>query len=684
MFAADVGGTFTDVVALRDGEPTLLKVPTDQNRGHRSVLEGVRKLGIGGAGVFNHASTHGLNAVITRRLPKVAFLTTEGHRDILDQGSGFRPVTALLDPHWRRSFGDAADPLVPRYLRRGVRERITADGGVLIALDEGQAREQLGVLRRCGVEGVAICLINGYLNPAHEQRLRQLVAEELGEVACSVSHEVSRLAGEYARSSTTVLDTFMKLVYGDYTDEIQKGLVECGFTGRFNFADCAAQLIPVERAMNQPFRIVFAGPAAGAVSCAHFGATIGEPNIVCADVGGTSCDISVVADGQTVVDTRIELEHDLIVNALAIDVSSIGAGGGSVITVGTSGEILVGPGSAGAQPGPACYGRGGTAPTTTDACLLIGILDADSFAGGRHRLDPRAALTAFEDLDCNFTVPERISFAHRMAINNLAEGVFNVAVRRGIDPRDYTLMAYGAAGPMLLPAVLDVLRCKQVVVPPNPGLFSALGLLSSDQVVTADRSSYTILTPEAAPAIEAMFADLEAGLRAHIDAGRRVMLTRSFDGRLRGQAWETPFTPVPDGVIDGAAVATMISSFHDTYQARSGNRFEHMPVEAVTFRVSAVFDTPKVCYRKLARRVAGAAVPVGTTELRYLGEADRTTAVYERTTLLAGDEIQGPAIIREPNSTTHIRAGQRVRVGDCGELVIRAVNTDATNNDSPP
>ena len=670
MFAVDVGGTFTDVVALRDDVLTRVKVPTDQNRGDRSVLEGVRELGIGGASVFNHASTHGLNAVITRKLPKVAFLTTEGHRDILDQGSGFRPVTALLDPHWRRSFGDAADPLVPRYLRRGIRERMTADGRVLIGLDESQAREQLAVLGRCGIEGVAICLINGYLNPAHERRLRELVAEELGEVACSVSHEVSRLAGEYARSSTTVIDTFMKLVYGDYTAEIQKGLVECDFGGRFNFADCAAQLIPVERAMDHPFRIVFAGPAAGTVSCAHFGAIIGEPNMVCADVGGTSCDISVVTDGQTVVDTTIELEHDLIVNALAIDVMSIGAGGGSLISAGTSGEILVGPDSAGAEPGPACYGRGGTVPTTTDTCLLIGILDADAFAGGRLALDASAAQQAFEDLDCNFTVPERISFAYRMAINNLAEGVFNVAVRRGIDPRDYTLMAYGAAGPMLLPAVLDVLRCKQVIVPPDPGLFSALGLLSSDQVLSADRSAYTILTPAGAPAVDAMFTELEVELRTQIDPGRAVTVTRSFDGRLLGQAWETPFTPVPAGTIDGTAVTTMISSFHDTYQARSGNRFEQMPVEAVTFRVSAVFDTPKVTYPKLARRSAGDPDPIGEVTLRYLGEADAGARIYDRATLLAGDRIAGPAIIRELNSTTHIRAGQRARVGDYGELVI--------------
>ncbi|GHE93976.1 5-oxoprolinase [Amycolatopsis deserti] len=677
MIAVDVGGTFTDVVALQDGRIRTAKVSTDYTDVSGPVLAGAATLGVEGATVFNHASTHGLNAVITRRLPKIGFLTTEGHRDILDMGRVWRPAAAILDPRWRRSFGDAGRPLVQRYLRRGIRERITADGGVLFELDEAQARTELDVLRRCGVTGVAICLINAYVNPAHEVRLRELVREVLGDVPCSISSDVSPLAKEYARASTTVIDTFMKIIYSDYTARLEKGLAELGFTGQLNFADCAATLVPSGRAMEHPFRIVFSGPAAGTVACAHFGELIGEKDLLCADVGGTSCDISVVTGGEPFVNTTFELEHDLVVNALANDISSIGAGGGSIVAIGPAGEIQVGPDSAGAAPGPACYGRGGTLPTTTDTCLMIGIIDPQGFAGGEMTLDPALSRQAFEALDSEFTLAQRVRYAYEMAVNNMAEGVFNIAIKNGVDPRDYSLVAYGAAGPMLLPAVLDTVHCKQVIVPPNPGLFSALGLLSADQVFTANRSAYLVLTPEAAPRIDALFAEMEAQLAERLDPGTRVTFHRSMDAHLVGQSWETPFVPVPAGTIDGAAIGTMISSFHDTYEARSGNRFEMLPVEGVTFRVRAVLDTPKVTYPEIPGRDGEPLVPARTTVLRYLGDLDadgegaQEAAVYDRAALRAGDVLDGPAVVHEGLSTTHVGAGQRATVGRYGELIIR-------------
>jgi N-methylhydantoinase A len=672
MIAVDVGGTFTDVVLIEDGEIKTAKVTTDPARAYVPVLEGAAELGVEGSAVFNHASTHGLNAVITRNLPKVGFLTTEGHRDILDQGRTWRPAEALLDPNWRRSFGDAARPLVPRYLRRGIRERLLANGDVLFALDEEQARQELRVLGRCNVEGVAICLINAYVDHSHEERLRELVAEELGDVACSISSEVSPLAKEYPRASTTVVDTFMKLIYSEYSEKLASGLEELGFTGQLNYADCAATLVPAERAMEHPFRVVFSGPAAGTVACAHLGELIGERNLLCADVGGTSCDISAVTDGEPFVNTSFELEHDLIVNTLTIDISSIGAGGGSLVTVGPAGEILVGPGSAGANPGPACYGRGGTQPTTTDTCLLAGILTPGAFAGGRLELDPELSKAAFEGLDCHFSFAERVRHAYGMGVNNIAEGVFNVAIKNGIDPRDYSLVAYGAAGPMLLPAVLDVIRCKQVIVPPFPGLFSALGLLSTDQVFTANRSAYTTLSPEVAPEIDRLFEEMEAQVRSRFPEGVEFELDRSFDGRLVGQTWETPFVGVPDGPIGGAQVEAMIAAFHETYEQRSGNRFEAMPVEGVTFRVRAVLATEKVEYPRLAARGAGDGElePVRTTTLRYISEHDREAPVYQREELFSGDVVAGPAVIDESLSTTHVGEGQSATVGDYGQLVI--------------
>ena len=516
MMAVDVGGTFTDVVSVTDGKIATAKVSTNVQDVEQGVVAGAAELGVSASSVFNHASTHGLNAIITRSLPKIAFLTTEGHRDIPDIGRTWRPVAALTDPSWRRSFGDASRPLVPRYLRRGIRERIKASGEIFSPLDEEQAREQLEVLKRCHVEGVAICLINAYTNNVHEQRLRELVEEVLGDIPCSVSSDISPLAKEYARASTTMVDVFMKIIYDDYTHRLDQGLRDLGFGGQLNFADCTANLIPARDAMEAPFRVVFAGPAAGTVGSAHFGELISERNLLCADVGGTSCDISLVTDGQPFVNTTFELEHDLIVNALSNDISSIGAGGGSIVAVSPSGDITVGPESAGADPGPACYGRGGLAPTMTDICLLAGLLDPDGFAGGKMKLDLGLAKQSFENLDTPLAFEQRVRYAYDIGLNNVAEGIFNIAIKHGIDPRDYSLMAFGAAGPLLLPAIADLINVKSVIVPPHPGLFSALGLLSADQAYSISQSAYTVLSPDTVGDIANIYAQMEKKLRARL------------------------------------------------------------------------------------------------------------------------------------------------------------------------
>jgi N-methylhydantoinase A len=309
---------------------------------------------------------------------------------------------------------------------------------------------------------------------------------------------------------------------------------------------------------------------------------------------------------------------------------------------------------------------------------MIGIIDTESFAGGRIKLDKPLAHKAFEDLESDFTLAQRVRYAYDMAVHNIAEGVFNVAIKNGVDPRDYTLVAYGAAGPMLLPAVLDAVHCKQVLVPPYPGLFSALGLLSADQVYTVNRSDYTILSADIATDLDVLFTEMENQLRERHGAEGSMTLQRSFDGHLVGQSWDTPFVPVPDGPIDADAIAQMVAAFHDTYETRSGNRFDAMPVEGVTFRVRAVLDTPKVTYPRIPARGDGEILtPVRTTTLHFLGdidndaEAEQPANIYDRQMLRAGDVFDGPAIVTEELSTTHVGAGQQATVGPYGELVIR-------------
>ncbi|MES2492131.1 MAG: hydantoinase/oxoprolinase family protein [Pseudomonadota bacterium] len=675
LIGVDVGGTFTDVVAIDAAGVRTIKVATDARNTEKGVLAGAREIGVSEASVFNHASTHGLNAVITRRLPKIAFLTSLGHRDILDAGRAWRPMADLTNPHWRRQFGDAAQPLVPRYLRRGIAERITADGEVLIPLDEAQAREQLAVLKECGVVGVAICLLNSYVSSAHEKRLAQLVREELGDVVCSISTDVSPLAKEYDRASTTVIDVFMHLIYGDYTRRLETGLRELGFAGALNYANCAAQLLSSEVAMERPYQIVFSGPAAGAIASTHFGQMIAKGNLLCADIGGTSCDISLVSDFRPFVNTTFELEHDLIVNALSIEVSSIGAGGGSLVAISDAGEVTVGPGSAGAEPGPACYGKGGRQPTLTDACLLMGIIDPDAFAGGRVQLDRELSRQAFAQLDTRLSFDDRVRYAFHVGLNNIAQGLTNVTIQHGIDPRDFSIIAFGAAGPMLLPAVLDQLHAAELIVPPHPGLFSALGLVSSEQTYSDSRSAYRMLTPDVAPEIDAVFQEMEERLRQRL-ASRcpDPVFVRAFDGRLLGQSWETPFIPIPAGPITAESVRQMVENFHAAYELRAGNRFPGIAVQSVTYRVETVVATAKVSYPRLERRLGKLPPPERMTMIHHLAERPIPAAEYQREFLRHGDEIDGPAIVREASATTFILPQQILSVGEFGELYVRRLD----------
>ncbi|HEY6456479.1 MAG TPA: hydantoinase/oxoprolinase family protein [Steroidobacteraceae bacterium] len=673
LFSVDVGGTFTDVVAVRDGAIHVTKVPSNPAATHLPVIEGARRLGVHDATVFNHASTKGLNAVLTRALPKVGFLTTQGHRDMLDAGRCMRPMDNQTDARWHRPFGDAARPLVRRYLRRGIHERILASGAVLIELDEAQARAELEILKHCGIQGLAICLINSFVNPAHERRLLGLTAEIFGATfPVSASFQVGPRAKEYPRASTTVIDVMMKLIYADYAQVLDSQLRVTGFQGELNFADCTAALIPWREAVMAPHRILFAGPAAGAAACCGLGAAMGDGNLIGCDVGGTSTDVTVIVNGAPFINDSFEIEHDLLVNTLSTEVASVGAGGGSIVSVSPSGDLRVGPHSAGATPGPACYGRGGSLPTVTDACLLMGILDPNAFADGQIRLDEVAAGRAFGTLDCRMSHAERIRFAWKIALNNIAEEVSRCALRHGVDTRDFSLMAFGAAGPMLLAGVLELVKARRLIVPPHPGLFSAIGLLSTDFVYASSRSQYQMLTPDSGARIASIFDALEAQLREPLGS-KEFSVRRSFDARLAGQSWETPFVGVDTAAFAARGPAALIDEFHAEYARRNGVSFPQIPVQGVTWRVQMIVPTQKLSWQPLPAS-RGTPTPVAQRTLRYLGPQEICAAVYPRAALGAGATLIGPALIVEPLATTLVLPGQMAQIGAVGEIVI----TEAT------
>ncbi|MBV9606101.1 MAG: hypothetical protein JO027_13385, partial [Solirubrobacterales bacterium] len=335
-----------------------------------------------------------------------------------------------------------------------------------------------------------------------------------------------------------------------------------------------------------------------------------------------------------------------------------------------AGEIRVGPESAGSDPGPACYGRAGTQATMTDAFVAMGIIDPDQFNAGRMKLDPDLAIAAFERLDSPLDLERRITYAYRIGLNNVAEGLVDLAIARGVDPREFSLVAFGAAGPLILPAILDDVHARRVIVPPYPGLFSALGLLSTNLVYSDSQSAYMVLAPDAAPHIGGIFETMEKRLRARLPDGIDAELRRSFDGRLVGQSWDTPFVNVPDGPIDENVVTQMISDFHDVYEGRFGNRFDGFPVEGVTYRVQLIVESEKVQYPRIEPGEPTEIAPRRTIDLPYMDEANRQVGEYERGDLKARNTVPGPAIIREPMSTTHVVAGQVATIGTYGEILI--------------
>jgi N-methylhydantoinase A len=673
MISVDVGGTFTDVVAMEAGKVRVKKVPTTPDAREKGVLEGLSILGVNDKKIFNHASTAGINAILTRDLPKIGFLTTFGHHDILDMGRGWRPWDAQTDPHWRRSFGDAMRPLVPRYLRRGIRQRTLGSGEVMLDLDVAQAKEELEILKRQGIEGVAICLINAYANGEPERQLRDLAKEVLGDVAVSISSEVSPLAKEFTRASTTVIDTFMKLIFRKYIDGLIQGAEKLGFRGSTNLADCAAMLIPWEFSMLKPFRNIYSGPAAGTVSSAYFGNLIDEDHLICCDIGGTSCDISLVRGGRPTVRTEFEIEPDLVVNTLANEIFTIGAGGGSIVHVSPTGQLTVGPDSVGADPGPACYGKGGKTLTVTDLCLLIGILDAGEFLGGEMAIHPELAEQAVKRLDIKLTDDEKVRYSYALTLYNISEGIVDVCVSLGVDPREYSLVAYGSAGPMLLPPLMEELRVKRVIVPPHPGAFSALGLLSSDLVFTNERTAYTILTPDKAEAIDMVYQELEEEMFRQIGKREGMEVERTFDGMYAGQTSTTSLIPVPPGKITAKTIEQMIGNYNDEYEKRAGNKFEYIPVMGVNYRCRIVSPLPKAEYQELPARTGGKPEVKRKRVLSYLKNAKGSeieVAEFEREELMRGDTIEGPAVIREPMSTTHILERQKATIGKYGEIRI--------------
>jgi len=677
----DVGGTFTDVVLIddRSGQIHYTKVLTTPRNQAEGVVNGIEKI-LAATGrtmaevdYLVHGSTIGTNALIERKGAKTGLITTEGFRDVLEIARIERPDEGLYD-----MTVDLPEPLVPRYLRVEVRERVGADGQVVTPLDEDSARRAVEYLKQEGVESIAVCLLFSFLNPAHERRIREICQEIHPEAYVSLSSEIAPEFREYERTSTTVINAYLQPIVVRYLESLA-GQLE-GQYGRVDLRIMQASggSMTVEAARNHAVHTLNSGPAGGVVAGSYIGRLVGDSQLITVDMGGTSFDIGVVDQGQPRVHSEGEFEG-YPVKIPMVDVHAIGAGGGSIAWIDQGGALNVGPISAGADPGPACYGLGGEEPTVTDANLVLGRLNPTYFLGGEMPLYPdlaRKAIEARVAQPLGMSVEEAADGIIRLVNANMVKGISVSSIEKGYDVREFTLIAFGGAGALHAVELAEALGMKKVIIPPYPGTLSALGLLVSD---TRHDYVQTVAVNEREVKPEDLlevFLRLEKQgldqLRAERVPEDRIEIVWSADLRYEGQSYEIN-TPVShrDHRLTEEDVRETIRRFHELHQRIYEYSSIDEAVEFINLRVTAIGRVPPV---SLAAGARGDADPSAAQKERrpvyFSGTGFVECPVYDRALLKPGNVVTGPCLVEEIASTTVITPGAQGVVDGYGNIVI--------------
>ena len=680
----DIGGTFTDLFCIDEesGELATSKTwsrPEDPD----AILELFAQIGRSpvDVGDFCHAATVGINAVVTRTGAPTALLCTSGHRDILDMGTGLRKVDQLWDLESRRPH--QIRPIVPRRWRRSIAERILYNGSVLVPLDEAQVLQEAQWLYADGARSFAIAYINSYVNPVHELRTAELIRSSLPDVAVYTSTEIFPAFRELPRTTTVAVNAYVSPRVDAYLGAMEDTLRARGFDGLFTVMKVDGGFATRLGSSGRGIETLHSGPVAGVRAACFLGEIIGTPNMMLIDIGGTTADVSIVTDLVPPVTREYEIEQDLFLGLPAVEVTSIGAGGGSIAWIDNGGAVRVGPKSAGADPGPACYGRGGTLPTVADAHLVRGTLLADRFLGGGKVLDLGAARDAIKKMiaqPLGLSVEEAADGIITILENNMAAALRNISVFKGYNPADYALYGIGGNGPSHGSALARELGAAEVVIPRWPGEFSAFGLLASDYRSEVGRSLVAPLESIDATEMNSIFSALEADAAAHLLAqgvpAGDISFVRWMDGMYQGQTWDTA-CELPPVQFNEQSVRDCANLFEAAYEKAWGTRLG-MPIRVTTLRVAA---TGRRARPNLARFPQGETVPPSDAilEMRQLilrGEAglERLDApVYQRERLLAGNRLNGPALIIQPTATTTLLPGDEARIDEYGNIRIRSL-----------
>jgi len=677
--ASDIGGTFTDVAALdeKSGRLLLGKALSTPSRLVEGIAAGMGKAGAryADAGAFLHGSTIAINTLLERTGAKTALLTTEGFRDVYEIGRINRPDAYNL--YFRKHV-----PLVERALRLEVRERITADGEVHIPLDEASVHAACDRFEAEGVDAVAIMLLHCYVNPAHEARVKEIVRERCPSAFVTASHELSQEYREFERCSTAVANAYIGPVVSEYLSGIDAHLKQSGFRGSFLLVQSTGGLYEARQAQMQCVRMLESGPAAGVIGAQALCRALGLEDAVAFDMGGTTAKAGVIHKGEALTTGAALIggyNQALPVQIAMMDIFEVGTGGGSIAAVDASGALRVGPQSAGAEPGPACYGRGGTRPTVTDANLLLGRLGADRFLGGEMKLDSAAAERALREHVAEPLGIDTVRAAEgilRIAATAMSYAVKAVSTERGLDAAAFALVAYGGAGPLHASAIAREIGMQRVIVPRAPGHFCAFGMLFSDMRYDLVRTWFTRLSDVSFEAIERVYAELiEEGKKALASSGiepARIAVARAADMRYVGQ--EHPVTvQLPPEVFRRRSRDALKRRFDEEHLQRYGTCAPEEAAEIVSLRatVTGVMKKPR-----LERVARGSRTPPHSAQRgrrrAYFAEAGKAvpTPTYARDELRAGNRMEGPALVEEHASTTVVLPGDRLSVDEYGNLVI--------------
>ena len=666
----DVGGTFTDLIAVQveTGQIVSTKVQSTPANPADGFIDSLVQSNIPSAeiDVIVHGTTVGTNALIERRGPKVGFLCTSGFRDLLETRREWREK--LYDVHWEKPRA-----LVPRRLRREVVERVDSRGEVVTPLSDDSVKAAIQLLKEEGANCYAISLLWSFLNPDHEHRVRDLIQEIDPGASVSLSVDVNPQIKEYERASATVIDAFLKPIVSSYVEEVTQRLKGLGIDGPLWLMKPNGGVMTADAARKRPLDTLASGPAGGVTASVHLGKTVGVPNLITFDMGGTSADVCLVFDHMPLLVNERDLEWNIPVRMPMMEIISIGAGGGSIGWVDKGGALQVGPQSAGADPGPACYNRGGTEATVTDAKLVLGRLDPEYFLGGTMSVDVEAARTALAKVGAHFGWgAEECAFAiHKISLGKMAQLLREVTVVRGFDPRDFRLVSFGGAGGAFAAEIADEVGIPEVICPSDAGVYSASGCLFADMVLDLMQ---TYITPAVAADLDTINAHVQrmtdAALAelASVEIEAQPAVEVLLDLRYFGEVYEIT-TPLES--ISRAGLAQAAQVFHGLHEQFYGFGRPEEPVEMVNLRLRASLPTEKPRLRHAGNEASPDTAQTSVRNVCFERAGNYLpTPIYERHKLPSGAVLQGPAVIEDPQTTVIVPPGFDARVDEFGNIRI--------------